>query len=63
MVAKPNHTKSFPTQKTITSEISRLLLWVKMWVAIQLDNQFCCMRNKINDVGSDWRLATKAHAV
>jgi hypothetical protein len=62
-VTKPNHTKSFATQKAITSGISPLLFWVKMLAAIQLDNQFCCVRNKINYVGSDWRLAPKANAV
>jgi hypothetical protein len=63
MVAKANDTKPFAAQKAITSGISRLLFCVKMLTAIQLDNQFCCMRNKINYVRSNWCLATKANAV
>ena len=63
MVAKPNDTKSFAAQKIIATSIKFVSCLFKMLTAVHLDDQFCCVRNEVNNVGPDWRLTTKTNAI
>jgi hypothetical protein len=63
VIVEPKNAVPFALKECIASCIIRRLLRLEMLSAINLNHELCRVRDKVNDVGPDWRLPAKADAI